>query len=390
VGVDFHREVYCLLGLPFDAVDLGGAVQRVRDAAMQRIPCIISTANVNFLVGCRTDRQFRDTVVNSDLSVADGMPLIWIARLLGIPIRQRVTGSDLFERLRHDPGNRLSVFFFGGRDGVAAMASRQLNRESKALFCVGYESPGFGSVDDMSHEETIQRVNASEADFVVVSLGARKGHLWIERNRLRLNAPVISHLGAVLNFTAGTVDRAPPWIQNIGLEWLWRIKEEPMLWRRYLQDGLGLLYLLVGRVLPYLWDVRNRKAHAVQHVTGRVEAGEEQQEYLIRLHGTWVKANLDPLRDHFSRAAGVGKDVELEMSGVTCVDSAFIGLVMLLQGHQVQHGRKFLMHSVAAPVRRFMKHCCAEYLCSDYDYVPAPSISLEPVPAAQDAPSSAS
>ena len=131
------------------------------------------------------------------------------------------------------------MYSFGGPDGVAEAAWRQLRFESKGLTCVGYESPGFGSIDEMSTEGIIQRINTSKADVLVVSLGARKGQAWIERNRRRLDVPVISHLGAVLHFVAGTVKRAPAWMQRIGLEWLWRIRQEPRLWRRYLLDGLG-------------------------------------------------------------------------------------------------------------------------------------------------------
>ena len=112
----FERDVYCLLGLPFDTVDMAGAVQRVRDAAARRTSCFISTPNLNFIIGCRADSQFRDSVINSDLSIADGMPLVWIARLLGIPIRERVAGSGLFDQLRERTSTQLSVYFFGGRN----------------------------------------------------------------------------------------------------------------------------------------------------------------------------------------------------------------------------------------------------------------------------------
>ena len=353
-----------MLGLPFDAVDMAGAVQRVRDAVARRTACFISTPNLNFLIGCRTDSQFRNSVIHSDLSIADGMPLVWIARLLGIPIRERVAGSTLFDTLRYGNGERLSVFFFGGPDGVAEAACRRVNADGQGLVCVGYASPGFGSVEEMSTDEIIQHINASKADLLVVALGARKGQAWIERNRHRLNVPVISHLGAVLNFAAGTVNRAPEWAQNTGLEWLWRIKEEPMLWRRYFADGLALLTLLVIRVLPYAWYLQRHKADPDELVTARVETREERQHYIVGLRGAWTQRNIGPVRECFSRAVLPGKDIRLEMSGVTYVDSAFVGLVMLLQGHQRQHGRLLQLVSLREPVRRVFRYCCAQDLCS--------------------------
>ncbi len=360
--VDFNRDIYCLLGLPFDAVTMAEVVGRVRRAVSDRQQFFISTPNLSFLIGCLADRGFRDSVINSDLSVADGMPLVWIARLLGLPIRERVAGSGMFEALRGDPSYRMTVFFFGGLEGVAERACQKLNTEAAGINCVGYECPGFGSIAEMSGESTIARINASGVDFLVVALGAKKGQAWIVRNRDRITVPVISHLGAVVNFVAGTVHRAPVWMQRSGLEWLWRIKEEPGLWRRYYRDGLVLLTLLVTRLIPYAWYLQRHQADVDQLAMASVETREDGQNYIVRLRGAWTQGNIAPLRGCFSRAVLAGKGVTLEMGEVTYVDSAFVGLVMLLQGHQAQHCRQLLLVSLQQPVRRVIKYCCAEYL----------------------------
>ncbi len=363
MAVDFNRKVYCLLGLPFDAMDMTEVVRHLRQAARERRPCFLSTPNLTFLIGCRADSRFRDSVIHSDLSIADGMPLVWIAKFLGIPIRERIAGSSVFDALGNDADERMSVFFFGGPEGVAAAACRRLNAESAGLACAGFESPGFGSLEDMSGNATIARINAANADFLVVSLGAKKGQAWIERNRARLSAPLVSHLGAVVNFVAGTVSRAPRWMQNSGLEWLWRIKEEPMLWRRYFREGLALLTLITTRVLPYAWYLHRLKADAGKLANAGVEAREEEQVYVVRMRGVLTRRNVEPLRDFFARAVLAGKDVRLEMEEVTHVDSAFVGLVMLLQGHQTEHGRQVLLVRIQDTVRKVIKYCCAEYLC---------------------------
>src|SRR5882672_10796557 len=356
---DFERDVHCLLGLPIDAIDLAGAERRVRAAAAARRPCFMSTPNVNFVIQSRSDDAFRNAVLHSDLSLADGMPLVWLARLIGIPIRERVAGANLFEALRGGEGGPLAVYFFGGPDGVAEKAGRRLASDAKGLVCVGYESPGFGSVEEMSGEETIRRINASNADLLVVSLGACKGQAWIERNRSRLNVPVVSHLGAVVDFTAGRIRRAPLWMQRVGLEWLWRIKEQPSLWRRYFNDGLALAMLLLTRVLPYVWYMRSRW-HAAE---ASVEASDSKHVYVIVLHGAWTRANIALARRSFSQAARSGKDVRLEMTAVSHVDSAFVGLVMLLLAYQQQQRRRLAIVAVPSPVRRVLDYCCAEFLC---------------------------
>ena len=104
----------------------------------------------------------------------------------------------------------------------------------------------------MSTPAIIDAINASDADFLAVALGAKKGQAWLQQNHARLRIPVRVHLGATINFQAGTLKRAPTLIQRLGLEWLWRIKEEPQLWRRYWNDGLALLGLLITRVFPLL------------------------------------------------------------------------------------------------------------------------------------------
>jgi N-acetylglucosaminyldiphosphoundecaprenol N-acetyl-beta-D-mannosaminyltransferase len=287
------------------------------------------------------------------------MPLVWLARLMSIPLRERVAGASLFEALRGGAERRLAVYFFGGPEGVAEAAGRRLGHEAKGLVCVGYESPGFGSVEEMSSEETIRRINASNADLLVVALGARKGQAWIERNRSRLNVPVVSHLGAVVDFTAGRIRRAPLWMQRRGLEWAWRIKEQPSLWRRYVKDGLALATLLLTCVLPYAWYMRSRRHPA----EAGIEARDTKHVYSIVLRGAWTRANIAELRRAFGQAAQAGKHVRVEMTAVSHVDSAFVGLVMLLLAHQQQHHRRLAIVAVPSPVRRVLDYCCAEFLC---------------------------
>ena len=132
-----------------------------------------------------------------------------------------------------------------------------LNAENGGLVCVGALNPGYGTIEDMSGDAIIAAVNASKAEFLVVALGARKGQTWLLRNHHRLRVPVRAHLGAAVNFQAGSVKRAPRAIRKVGLEWLWRIKEEPHLRIRYWHDGCRYCaccgrgyYLLPGRVVP--------------------------------------------------------------------------------------------------------------------------------------------
>ena len=214
---DLAREVYCVLGISIDAVRMSVALDRLEAAASCTAPFLVSTPNLNFLVTSRGDRDFRETLLTSDLCIADGMPIVWIARLTGIPIRERVAGSDMFEALKAHASHKLRVYLFGGPDGMAAAAARALNAGGDGLRCVGSMSPGFGSIEEMSRSEIVDEINASDADFLVVALGAKKGQAWLLRNHHHLRIPIRAHLGATINFQTGAVRRAPAALRR----WAW-------------------------------------------------------------------------------------------------------------------------------------------------------------------------
>ncbi|MEY2952413.1 MAG: hypothetical protein RLZZ401_500 [Pseudomonadota bacterium] len=364
---DFNRDVYCVLGLPFDAVDTAGAVAHVRRAARERQSCFLSTPNLNFAIAAQTDPAFRDSVVRSDLSIADGMPLVWVARLMGIPLRERVAGSTVFNELETTSDDTLvtplRVFFFGGPDGVAAQACEALNRApNPAMTCVGFESPGFGSIEQMSSEDCIARINAAHADFVVVALGARKGQAWIEHNRHRLNAPVISHLGAVVNFVAGKVRRAPTAWQGVGMEWLWRIKEEPSLWRRYAHDGMSFAGLMLTRVLPGALLSRMNCPSAQALAAAEVGLLSEPGQLTLVLKGDWACGNLERLRPVLKDAAGRDLPLMLDLQALTSIDPAVIAQLSLLWAHCLNTGRRWSVTEVSTRVALSFAVNCASYL----------------------------
>lgn len=354
---DFDRNVYCLGGLPFDAVDMPDSLSILKSAAKNQTRCFLSTPNLNFLIASHSDAAFRDSVIQSDLVVADGMPLVWIAKLLRIPIRERVAGSSLFEALREqDAANPISVYFFGGSDGVAETAANKINQTKGGLTCVGYQSPGFVSVEEMSAASRIDQINASNADFLVVSLGAKKGQSWIIKNLSSIKAPIISHLGAVVNFEANKLQRAPSWMQHTGLEWLWRIKEEPGLWKRYWQDGLALLKLLVTIVIPHaLWLALNQRRleQAPQKNPVRLECGASSCRLII------AGVVLDPVSpvicSQLRQASLQKKDVILDLTVAEYLSPGFFGLLLLLKKHLDKHAAQLKVVGVQPKMKRLLK-----------------------------------
>ena len=352
---DFFRNVHCVMGLPIDAMSMDEAVQLLQKARVNRTKCFFSTPNLNFVIASQKQAAFRESVCMSDLSLADGMPLVWVAKLLQIPIRERVSGSDLFDRLRQQTESLWRVFFFGGPKGVGQDACLAIGAQSGGILPTGYIFPGFVNTDEMSREDLLECINQSESDMVVVSLGAAKGQDWICRNHQYIEAPVIGHLGAVINFVAGNIQRAPQWMQRAGLEWVWRAKEESTLVRRYLNDGLSFLRLLATRVLPLAWLQATHKPTSDELRAAAADLQQQDGVQLIRLRGAWGGSNLTPLRDIFTRVEQGSSDVVLDMGEVRGIDSAFLGLLLLLE--QSLSTRQLRLRLTATPrsIRRYLR-----------------------------------
>lgn len=360
-----ERDIYCILGLPFDALNMEGVIKKLHFSVINNTPCFISTPNLNFLIESQKDTAFRDSVINSDLSVVDGKPLVWLARLLNIPIPERVAGSDLIDELiKNKAGFKpLKVFFFGGEDGVAEIACKKLNATISGLQCAGYLNPGFGSIEDMSSGEIINQINQSNADFIIVSLGAKKGQAWIEKNRKNLNAPIISHLGAVVNFIAGTVTRSPKFLQKIGLEWLWRIKEEPLLWKRYFNDALSFFNLLVFRVFPLFVIIRTtEKKYKKNKSLIKVSDNTDMTE--IELHGYWGGDNISEINNAFKNAfmSRFKSKVEICIKNDSYIDAAFIAKVLMLKNNLSDNNRELIINTESKLIVKIFHYYCCESL----------------------------
>jgi N-acetylglucosaminyldiphosphoundecaprenol N-acetyl-beta-D-mannosaminyltransferase len=354
---ELTRNVYCVLGLPIDATDIVAALAMIDVAAARRIPFLISTPNLNFLVISRSDKEFKESLLESDFCIADGMPIVRIARLLGIPIRKKVSGSDIFEALktRKRGGHILRIFLFGGKDGVAATAASAINTASTELSCVGAMDPGLGTVEDMSREQVLKTVNASGADFLIAALGARKGQLWLHRNHDRLTIPVRAHFGAVINFAAGTLKRAPRWLQVSGLEWLWRIKEEPHLWRRYAYDGFVLLRLMITHVLPLAVLNRWHRLKSERHPKELTISTERHHESVtVRLCGDASEQNINTVIACVQEVV-TNKHVVIDLCLARAVDSRFLGFLMMLRKCLQGQGRTLEIVGVSPAMRRLFR-----------------------------------
>jgi N-acetylglucosaminyldiphosphoundecaprenol N-acetyl-beta-D-mannosaminyltransferase len=207
----------------------------------------VVTPNVDHVVEYDENPDFRLAYRDATLVLADGMPILWAGRLFGKPIKAKISGSDLIYWLSEYAAQKgYSIFLLGARDGVADLAAKKLVERYPGLKIAGTHSPplGFEKTAE-TNRSVIELVRQSGADICFVALGAPKQDLWSWRYHREAGAKLYLGVGASFDFVAGTIQRAPVWMQRTGLEWTWRILQEPsrMAHRYLIRDSKFLLLL---------------------------------------------------------------------------------------------------------------------------------------------------
>lgn len=246
------NERISLFGVTMDNVTAAEAVEAVRrlmdDPQGQHY---VTTPNTDHVVRLQTDSQLRAAHADASLCIADGMPVIWASRLLGRPLKERVTGADLLPNVcaRAAQDGR-SLYLLGGMDGVAERAAHNLRARYPGLRIAGTYSPPFGFERDADECRRIaERIDRARPDILAIGLGCPKQELWIAAHRREMRYGVALCIGAAIDFAAGNLARAPQWMQDNGLEWLYRLAQEPgRLWKRYLVDDMAF-----ARVVAREW-----------------------------------------------------------------------------------------------------------------------------------------
>lgn len=240
-----QRKQVRLMNVPFDVVSMPQTLDRIGDMIESKQPHYLATANVDFLVQSRRDGELRRILNDAHLVVCDGTPLVWLSKLLRRPLPERVAGSDLVPQLL-DRAEREGwrVFFLGGESRVLGQALRNVETRHPKIQIAGSYSPPFAPLDRMDHGGICERIRQAKPDLLLVFFGCPKQEKWIARNYEALGVPVSIGVGATIDFLAGTVKRAPRWMQIAGMEWIFRLAQEPRrLLKRYSTDlvvfGLG-------------------------------------------------------------------------------------------------------------------------------------------------------
>ncbi|MEM7757312.1 MAG: WecB/TagA/CpsF family glycosyltransferase [Cyanobacteria bacterium P01_A01_bin.40] len=233
-----------ILNVPIDNIGMYELLDKLKDGG------VVFTPNVDHLVKLRKDREFYQVYLDADYRVCDSQLIIYASHFLGQPIREKVSGSDLFPAFYRRYGNdeEVKIFLLGGLEGVAARAGRRINAKVGRNMVIGCYSPPFGFEKDPAEcGKIIDIVNHSGANVLAVGVGAPKQEKWIAQHRSSLTAiSTFFAIGATIDFEAGELRRSPSWMSSAGLEWLYRLVLEPgRLWKRYLVEDVAFFGLIL-------------------------------------------------------------------------------------------------------------------------------------------------
>lgn len=236
------------LNTEVDNLTMDEAICKIDELITNKKPSYVVTPNVDHIVKLEEDIEFKKVYENADLILTDGMPLIWISKLRKKPIKEKVSGSDLFPKIcKLAAEKEYKVFLLGAAEGVAIKAAQNLEKKYMGLNIIGTYSPSYGFENKNDEiNKIIKMIREAGPDILAVGLGAPKQEKFLYKYKDELNVPVSLAIGASIDFEAGNINRAPKWMQNSGLEWFYRLVKEPKrMFKRYLVDDLKILSIIL-------------------------------------------------------------------------------------------------------------------------------------------------
>ena len=345
-----NAKTVAVFGLPIANVTMAEAVARIARSVESGRLHQVATANLDFARNARRDGFLHQIICDCDMVLPDGAPMLWASRLFGSPLKQRVTGVDLIPELAKLSAERgFGIFLLGSSEANAQAAAEALEQLHPGVKIVGRYSPEITSLRDMDDNEILHRVRQARPQILLVAFGNPKQEIWIHRNRHRLDVPVAIGIGGSLDMIAGSLKRAPRWIQKIQLEWLFRMLQEPRrLLPRYAGDLIALL-----RHLPV-------ELAASWMQTGQVsewpmEVAQEGDAYVLRMPeivtgevcaSVILQANLAILK---------GRALVIDMSMTSRVEADGLGCMLEARRMVLAANLSFWLSAVAPNVRRVLE-----------------------------------
>lgn len=234
-----------ILGMRVDSITYKQTIDRVIDWSLNSKSRYVCVANVHTVMEAYDNPSFQKMINKADIVTPDGMPLVWALRRMGYKNQERVYGPDLTLKIvRAAVVNGVSVGFYGGTTQILNKLESNLKRKNQGLKITFQYSPPFRSLTVEEDRDILQAINDSGTQILFVGLGCPKQEIWMANHKGKVNAVMLG-VGAAFNLCAGIKLQAPKWMQKTGLEWLFRLFQEPSrLWKRYLYNNPRFIILL--------------------------------------------------------------------------------------------------------------------------------------------------
>jgi len=246
----FNRQTAQVQGLTIDVISWEEALDKMSDWAHRRESRVIAICNAHSVVTARQDPEFRNAVEGAAMATADGTPVAWTLRKLGYATQERINGPDLMHKYCDLAAkNGQKIFLYGNEEPTVKRLTEKLLARFPGLQIAGSITPPFRELSAAEDEKIVNEINDSGAQVVFVSLGCPKQEKWMANHAGRVQAVMVG-VGAAFDYHAGTIKRAPLWMQSAGLEWLYRLGSEPRrLWRRYLVTNTAFIFGAIRQLL---------------------------------------------------------------------------------------------------------------------------------------------
>jgi N-acetylglucosaminyldiphosphoundecaprenol N-acetyl-beta-D-mannosaminyltransferase len=355
------QQSIAVLGLPLANVTATEAVSEIEKLILSGGTHQVATANLDFWVNSLNDVHLHRIIAGCSLVLADGMPLVWISRLLGKPLKERVSGADLVPQLAELSARKgYRIYLLGGRPGVAERATEKLKEMYPGVNIVGHHAPPLAALERMDHGDTLERIRAAKPDILMVAFGNPKQEKWIRMHSKRSGVPVSIGIGGSMDMLVGDVRRAPRWMQRCGLEWLGRCLQEPMrLLPRYARNFTGVVTKLPVAVTASLLQRPHRGVSAVTRTS---------DEGIVHLH---IQGNLEAsTATTLGRAANgciaAGQLLVVHMKDLEYANPEGLGALLAARQRLLANGLSLTLAGVPARMRILFSSWCLEPLFDEF------------------------
>jgi N-acetylglucosaminyldiphosphoundecaprenol N-acetyl-beta-D-mannosaminyltransferase len=340
-----------VLGLPLNSLTSGEAIDAIERLVLSGGMHQVSPVNLDVWLNSLSDPHLHRIMAGCSMAFPDGMPLVWVSRLLGCPLEERITGVDLVPSLAELSARKgYSIFLLGGRKGVAERATRLLERTYPGVRIVGSYAPSHENLPRTDQSEIVNRIHSAKPDILLVAFGNPKQEKWIWAHLRSLGVPVAMGIGGSLDILVGDMRRAPRWIQQCGLEWLMRLVQEPArLGPRYLRDFLGLARRLPLALLA-AWTQQPWIGQA------KVTTVKTPKILHVYVHGRLAGESASALQEATGVSIAEGVMMVVHLQATKHITAAGLGILMKVRRQLLEAGlslaltdlnlrRRFLLHA---------------------------------------------